>query len=118
MSQFTLLVKRPTAGERDLPAMRALPAICILEQLDDGLIYVWPLQRTFFHSVALNPSDALDSLMLLTGEFLTYGGHYYSVTDYLSRNGLPQDQFYRMHIGEFQGISDARDMLSTLKALL
>ena len=118
MSQFTLLAKRPSAGKVNAAAIRAMPAICILEQLDDGLMYLWPLHRTFSRSVALDPADATDRLLLLTGEFITYGGYYYSVTDYLSRNSLPQDQFYRMHIGEFQNISEARDMLETLKALL
>ena len=117
MSQFTLLTKRPSAGQ-STSAINGLPAICILEQQEDGLMYLWPLERTFSRSVVLDPADATDRMLLHTGEFITYGGYYYSVTDYLSRNNLPQDQLYRMHIGEFQDISEARDMLKTLKSLL
>lgn len=118
MSQFTLLMKRPYAQGSTLPALQAMPELCILELTDDNLAYLWPAKHTLTSPEALDPDDPFDRELLLTGEFLTYGGFYYSVSDYLRRNGLSETLFYRFHLGEMRDVSEARQSMADLKALL
>ena len=118
MSQFTLLMKRPYAQRCTLPVLQAMPELCFLELTDDNLAYLWPAHHTLTSPETLDPADPFDRELLHTGEFLTYGGFYYSVPDYLRRNGLSETFFYRFHLGEMRDVSEARQVLADLKALI
>ena len=118
MHQFFVIVKQPLKSEKAISAMQAVPRIFILEQTQDNMVYLWPIQRTFTSSEPLHPDDPTDQELLRTGEFLTYGGYYNTVSDYFVRNRLPEDQFFVFHLGLFVDVHDARAALQHLKALL
>lgn len=118
MSQFTVLLKRPSLHTSAVSALQVLPEICILELTEDNLAYLWPVECTLSTPESLDPEDPFDRELLLTGEFLTYGGFYYSVPDYLHRNGLSETLFYRFHLGEMRDIAEARKSLAHLRAQL
>ena len=118
MSQFSVIMKRPLKSADAISAMQAVPRIFIFEQTADNTVYLWPTQRTFTSSHPLNPSDPTDKELLRTGEFITYGGYYCNVSDYLTRNRLPEEQFFIFYLGVFEDVREARAALQHLKALL
>ena len=118
MSEFSIIMKRPLKSEEAIAAMKTVERIFILEHTQDHLVYLWPVHRLFTSTVPLRPNDPADREFLRTGEFLSYGGYYYNVSDYFRRNNLPEDQFFAFYLGVFEDIYGARNALQYLKALL
>ncbi len=118
MSHFIILLKRSSESMRDEPALQVLPEICILELTSDKLAYLWPAECVLSTPVSLDPKNPADQELLLTGEFISCGGFFYSVSDYLRCNDLSEDLFYLFFLGNLRDVTEAREALRQLKVML
>ena len=118
MSQFSILLKRLSNTEVTIPSLKHLPDACIFELRDDHTVCLWPLRRYTDKEAVYDMSKPSDVELLRSGCCITYGRSYFSVSDYFQQNELPLDLFHVIHLGKYDDVYDARNMLNRLKSQL